>query len=80
MKMSPKRKPSPKWYIPNIRENYEEVKELTSGFLYLKGNVMQVWWMVDSLGRPFETEEKGRETWTFPTVKDAKDSFRTFQE
>jgi hypothetical protein len=71
---------SPKWYIPSIRIDYDEVKKLSDGYLYRKGNVLQVWWSVDVFGKPFKVPEKGRETWTFPTIDQAKSSFRNFED
>lgn len=72
-------KKSPRWYIPEIKKDHDEVKAVKDGTLYRKENVLQVWWVVNTLGEPFDPPKKGRETWTFGTVKQARDAFNNFE-
>jgi len=62
----------------DLRKTYQEAIELkgqtdrSTGWLYRKQNVIQAWWQTDVLGRVLKN---GRETWTFPTVQEAKETF-----
>ena len=66
---------APGWYIPDLRNSYDEHIVIPDGIFYRKGSVLQVWWTHNTLGEPFQKDVDGRETWTMPTVKDAKRSF-----
>jgi len=62
----------------DLRKSYQEAIELkgqtdrSTGWLYRKQNVIQAWWQTDVLGRVLKN---GRETWTFRTVQEAKETF-----
>ena len=62
----------------DLRKTYQEAIELkgqtdrSTGWLYRKQNVIQAWWQTDVLGRVLKN---GRETWTFRTVQEAKETF-----
>jgi hypothetical protein len=74
--------------IPDLRNDKEystTVKDgKATGMLYVKGNVMQVWWDCDILGRPFDNDNvdsifaNGRETWTFTDAKEAWEHYKSF--
>lgn len=63
----------------DLRKNYDEVVKINStsdkskGMLYRKGNVTQVWWETDALGRKMKNPQ---ETWTAPDAKQAKREFK----
>lgn len=63
----------------DLRKNYDEVVKVNSktdkskGTLYRKGNVVQMWWDTDVLGRK---QKQGNETWTNPDEKQAKRNFK----
>ena len=65
----------PGWYIPDLRNYYDEKVEIKDGVMYRKKNVLQIWWTHNTLGKPFDIPVNGRETWTMPTESDAIESF-----
>ena len=65
----------PGWYIPDLRNCFDEKAEIKDGVMYRKKNVLQIWWTHNAEGNPFNIPEKGRETWTMPTESDAIESF-----
>lgn len=66
--------------IPDLRSDYDQMSTIKDGVVYRKGNVVQVWWERDNLGRPFDNSPQalqtlfgnGRETWTFPDLANAQ--------
>ena len=69
-------------HIPDLRYDYDEKGDVSSqddlavGTYYRKGRILQVWWESDVLGRRFDPPKKGRETWFFPDLEQAKESFQ----
>jgi len=63
----------------DLRKNYDEVVKINSktekskGTLYRKGNIVQMWWDTDVLGRK---QKNGKETWVAPSSKEAKENFK----
>ena len=61
----------------DLRKDYDEKFVLKSksdksrGILYLKDNVVQVWWERDTSGRKIDKPE----TWTAPNDKQAKENY-----
>ncbi len=53
----------------DLRNNYDEKVRVDKGTLYRKGAVIQVWW-----------DEWGKETWTGPDEKDARENFQAMKE
>lgn len=62
----------------DIRQDYDEVAEVTGGVLYRKGKMIQAWWTHDGRGEPFE--QSVAETWTAPDEEQAMVNFRRMQE
>lgn len=62
----------------DLRKDYDEKavikakSDKSTGTLYRKGNIVQMWWKSDSLGRSANRPE----TWTMPDEKQAKESFK----
>jgi hypothetical protein len=71
--------------IPDLRQQYDETVRIKDGTLYRKGNVVQVWWERDAIGRPFDNGPTadlskafgghGRETWTLPDEAQARRTY-----
>jgi hypothetical protein len=66
--------------IPDLRNDHEQKHVFGDGSaVYRKGQVLQVWWTRDILGRPFDNTSpdagNGRETWTFPAHQSVQDEF-----
>ena len=68
-------KTGPQWYMPDLRKSHDAIATLENGKLYRKANILQVWWHHDAMGNPFDKPEDGRETWTLPSIHDARESF-----
>lgn len=66
--------------IPDLRNDFDARRRIDNGNgrLYIKGNILQVWWKKDSAGREFKGN-KGRETWRMPSCADAVESFYDFE-
>lgn len=61
--------------IIDLRQKYDEKVKVNNGTLYRKGVVIQVWWDKDAAGRKLKGSQ-GRETWTAPDIKTAKENFK----
>ena len=59
----------------DIRKTADEKKNIKNGMLYRSGNVIQVWWKKDTLGRPMP-KGKEAETWTHPDEHSARAGFK----
>jgi hypothetical protein len=62
----------------DLRSDFDEVAEAQAdeeerGTIYRKGNIVQVWWTHDVLGRPFDRPTP--ETWTLPDEDQAIRAF-----
>ena len=62
--------------VADLRLKYDDKVEVKDGILYRKGNVVQVWWDKDVIGRKFNSDDAGRETWTAPSESNAIQNFR----
>jgi len=66
----------------DLRKDYDEKvvikakSDKSTGTLYRKGNIVQMWWKTDSLGR----KSNKPETFTMPDEKQAKKSFKNNKE
>lgn len=69
--------------FPDLRNDHEESATFDNGTVYRKGLTVQVWWLRDTAGRPFDNTKddlsNGRETWTFPDLEQAQRGFADFQ-
>lgn len=61
--------------IPDLRKDFDDFALLNDGLLYRKSYKIQVYWKYDVIGRKL-TEKQGKETWTFPHIYEAKQSFK----
>jgi hypothetical protein len=66
----------------DLRKNHSQKSEIKSksdkstGTLYRKGRVVQLWWKTDVLGRKMVKPE----TWTSTTKQQAKEAFKDLKE
>ena len=66
----------------DLRKDYDDMVKIkaksdkSTGTLYLKGKIVQVWWKTDGLGRKANKSE----TWTSTTEKDAKENIEDMKE
>jgi len=56
------------------QEKCDEVAKIADGTLYRKGKTVQVWWVRDGRGEPFE--QPVAETWTYPDDSQAAAAFQ----
>ena len=62
----------------NLRKNHDDVAQVTDGFLYRKGKIVQAWWTHDGRGEPFD--QPVPETWTLPDEEQAIFNFNQMQD
>jgi hypothetical protein len=66
----------------DIRKDYDDMVQIKSksdkstGTLYLKGKIVQMWWKTDALGRKTNKPE----TWNSPSENAAKENFKDMKE